>query len=99
MTHFAFLQHEWPDVFEAADKAEALVHADPRTACARPPVCRAPADVLPARVNQPVGQEATLEDCWRRRDPRSDHEGGNRAVQSLSPPSKALAVVANANKA
>src|SRR5512141_2857253 len=33
MTHFAFLQREWPDVFEAAAKAEASVHPDPRTAC------------------------------------------------------------------
>ena len=31
--HFAFLQHEWPSVFEAAGKAETAVHADPRTAC------------------------------------------------------------------
>ena len=33
MTQFAFLQREWPAVFEAAGKAEAAVHADPRTAC------------------------------------------------------------------
>ena len=33
MSHFDFLQHEWPAVFEAAGKAEAAVHADPRTAC------------------------------------------------------------------
>ena len=33
MTQFAFLQREWPGVFEAAGKAEAAVHADPRTAC------------------------------------------------------------------
>ena len=33
MSHFVFLQHEWPAVFEAAGKAEAAVHADPRTAC------------------------------------------------------------------
>ena len=33
MSHFVFLQHEWPDVFEAARKAEVSVHADPRTAC------------------------------------------------------------------
>ena len=33
MSHFAFLQTEWPGVFEAAGKAEAAVHADPRTAC------------------------------------------------------------------
>jgi type I restriction enzyme, R subunit len=33
LTPFAFLQAEWSAVFEAAEKAEAAVHADPRTAC------------------------------------------------------------------
>ena len=33
MSQFAFLRSEWPAVFEAAGKAEAVVHADPRTAC------------------------------------------------------------------
>ncbi|MHB1298607.1 MAG: DEAD/DEAH box helicase family protein [Gemmatimonadaceae bacterium] len=33
MTHFAFLEREWPDVFESARKAEASALADPRTAC------------------------------------------------------------------
>jgi type I restriction enzyme R subunit len=33
MTSFAFLKAEWPDVFEAAAKAESLVIPDPRTAC------------------------------------------------------------------
>jgi type I restriction enzyme R subunit len=33
MSQFAFLQREWPGVFEAASKAEAAVHGDPRTAC------------------------------------------------------------------
>lgn len=33
MSNFAFLQHEWAAVFEAASNAEAAVHADPRTAC------------------------------------------------------------------
>lgn len=33
MTQFTFLQREWPAVFEAASKAEAAVHSDPRTAC------------------------------------------------------------------
>jgi type I restriction enzyme R subunit len=32
-THFAFLQAEWPDVCESAQKAEASVYPDPRTAC------------------------------------------------------------------
>ncbi len=33
MSHFGFLQSEWPALFEAALKAESLVHPDPRTAC------------------------------------------------------------------
>jgi type I restriction enzyme R subunit len=33
MSHFAFLLSEWPDVHEAASKAEALAHSDPRAAC------------------------------------------------------------------
>ena len=33
MSHFAFLQPEWPALFEAAAKAEALALADPRTSC------------------------------------------------------------------
>ena len=33
MSHFGFLQAEWPAVFEATAKAELVVHADPRTAC------------------------------------------------------------------
>jgi type I restriction enzyme, R subunit len=33
MSQFIFLQSEWPAVFDAAARAEAAVHADPRTAC------------------------------------------------------------------
>lgn len=33
MSQIAFLQREWVTVFVAAWKAEAAVHADPRTAC------------------------------------------------------------------
>ena len=33
MSEFAFLQHEWPAVFDSATKAEAFVHGDPRTSC------------------------------------------------------------------
>ena len=33
MSQFAFLQREWSPVFDAASRAEAAVHADPRTAC------------------------------------------------------------------
>ena len=33
MSQFAFLQREWPAVFDAATKAEVSVHGAPRTAC------------------------------------------------------------------
>ena len=33
MSHFAFLTPEWPDIHEAATKAEAAAIPDPRTAC------------------------------------------------------------------
>lgn len=33
MSQFAFLQREWPAEFAACGRAEASVHADPRTAC------------------------------------------------------------------
>jgi type I restriction enzyme R subunit len=33
MNNFSFLQGEWPEVFEAATKAEAMVHPDARAAC------------------------------------------------------------------
>jgi type I restriction enzyme R subunit len=33
MSNFSFLAAEWPDVHEAAAKAEAAVYPDPRTAC------------------------------------------------------------------
>jgi type I restriction enzyme, R subunit len=33
MSQYAFLECEWPAVFDAAARAEVAVHADPRTAC------------------------------------------------------------------
>ncbi len=33
MSHFGFLQLEWPDVHEAATKAETVANPEPRTAC------------------------------------------------------------------
>jgi type I restriction enzyme, R subunit len=33
MSNFSFLASEWPDVHEAATRAEAAVHPDPRAAC------------------------------------------------------------------
>jgi type I restriction enzyme R subunit len=33
MSQFSFLEGEWPGVLEAAIRAEAAAHADPRSAC------------------------------------------------------------------
>src|SRR5215210_6918597 len=33
MSHFAFLQREWPEVYDATARAERAVHFDPRTSC------------------------------------------------------------------
>ncbi len=33
MSQFLFLQTEWPDIYEAAEKAAEAVYGDPRTAC------------------------------------------------------------------
>ena len=33
MSNFSFLANEWPDIHEAADKAEASIQTDPRTSC------------------------------------------------------------------
>jgi type I restriction enzyme R subunit len=33
MSNFAFLQSEWPQVYESAAKAESLVYPDPRSSC------------------------------------------------------------------
>lgn len=33
MSHFSFLQSEWPDVYGSAVRAERLVYADPRASC------------------------------------------------------------------
>ncbi len=33
MSNFGFLANEWPDIAEAADKAEAAIKTDPRTSC------------------------------------------------------------------
>lgn len=33
MSNFSFLGAEWPDILDAADRAEASIHTDPRTSC------------------------------------------------------------------
>lgn len=69
MSQFAFLQPEWPDVFEAAAKAEALAFPDPRTACfyARRDHLAEPGTLFPTLHPAPpsaagwrVGREACL---------------------------------------
>src|SRR5439155_6706009 len=33
LSQFSFVEREWPDVFEAASRAESAARADPRTSC------------------------------------------------------------------
>ncbi|MBX9581248.1 MAG: DUF4145 domain-containing protein [Gemmataceae bacterium] len=33
MSHFLFLRPEWPDIHDAAGRAESAARPDPRTAC------------------------------------------------------------------
>jgi len=33
VSNFSFLAHEWPDILDAADRAEASIQTDPRTSC------------------------------------------------------------------
>jgi type I restriction enzyme R subunit len=33
LSHFGFLQPEWPELHDAATRAEGLAYPDPRTAC------------------------------------------------------------------
>jgi len=99
MTQFAFLQREWPAVFEAATRAEAAVHADPRTACfyARrtlelavgwaykyDPALRLPyQDNLSALIHEPSFKQAVGEAVFAKA--RVINTLGNRAVHSHRP--------------
>ena len=109
MSQFAFLQHEWAAVFEAASKAETSVHADPRTACfyARralelavnwafkyDPGLRLPyQDKLSALIHEPSFKQTAGEAVFSKA--RVINTLGNRAVHShrAVPEADALAAV------
>jgi type I restriction enzyme R subunit len=109
MSHFVFLQREWPGVFEAAGKAEAAVHADPRTACfyarralelavawayTHDPALKLPyQDNLSALIHDPTFKQAAGEAVFSKA--RVINTLGNRAVHShrAIPTEDALAAV------
>ncbi|MEJ7760057.1 MAG: DEAD/DEAH box helicase family protein [Gemmatimonadaceae bacterium] len=96
MTQFAFLQREWPTVFDSATKAEAAVHADPRTACfysrralelavawvyKHDPALKLPyQDNLSALIHDPTFKQAAGEAVFSKA--RVINSLGNRAVHS-----------------
>ena len=109
MTHFTFLQAEWPAVFEAASKAEAAVHPDPRTACfyarrslelavawlyKHDPSLKLPyQDNLSALIHEPTFKALAGEAVFNKT--RIIARLGNQAVHSLRPvpPADALTAV------
>jgi len=109
MSQFTFLQHEWDAVFEAASKAEAAVHADPRTACfyarrtlelavnwayKHDAALRLPyQDNLSALIHEPSFMQTAVEAVFNKA--RVINTLGNRAVHSRRPipESDALAAV------
>ncbi|MBS0593185.1 MAG: DEAD/DEAH box helicase family protein [Proteobacteria bacterium] len=109
MTQFAFLQIEWPAVHDAAVRAEAAVHADPRSACfyARRALELAVAwaykhdatlklpyqDKLSALIHEPSFKQAAGEAVFAKA--RVITTLGNRAVHGARavPPEDALAAV------
>lgn len=109
MSQFSFLQREFAAVFEAASKAEAAVHADPRTACfyarralelavswafKHDPGLRLPyQDNLSALIHEPSFKQTAGEAVFSKA--RVINTLGNRAVHSHRPvpESDALAAV------
>lgn len=109
MSQFAFLQREWAAVFDAAAKAEAAVHADPRTACfyarralelavswayKHDAVLKLPyQDNLSALIHEPSFKQAAGEAVFSKA--RVINTLGNRAVHShrAVPEADALAAV------
>ncbi|MCG3201556.1 MAG: hypothetical protein NFCOHLIN_01426 [Gammaproteobacteria bacterium] len=99
MSQFTFLQRERVAVFEAASKAEAAVHADPRTACfysrralelavtwafKHDGALRLPyQDNLSPRIHEPSFKEATGRAVFSKA--RVINTLGNRAVHSHRP--------------
>jgi type I restriction enzyme R subunit len=108
MTQFNFLQAEWPAVFEAAEKAEAAVHPDPRTACfyarrslelavawlyKHDPSLKVPyQDNLSALIHEPTFKSLVGEAVFNKA--RIIARLGNQAVHSLRPVSPADALTA-----
>lgn len=109
MTQFAFLEREWAAVFDSASKAEAAVHADPRTACfyarralelavawayKHDPALRLPyQDNLSALIHEPSFKQAAGEAVFSKA--RLIVRLGNHAVHShrAIPPNDALVAV------
>ena len=109
LTNFTFLQAEWPAVFEAAEKAEAAVHTDPRAACfyarramelavawlyKHDPSLKLPyQDNLSALIHEPTFKALVGEAVFSKA--RIIARLGNQAVHSLRPvlPGDALAAV------
>ncbi|TAK35886.1 MAG: DUF4145 domain-containing protein [Chloroflexota bacterium] len=99
MTLFAFLQSEWPAVYEAAEKAASAVYPDPRTACfyARralelavawvykhdPSLCLPYQDNLSALIHEPTFKTAAGEAVFSKA--RVISTLGNQAVHSHRP--------------
>jgi len=108
MTQFVFLQREWAAIFEAASKAEAAVHADPRTACfyarralelavswayKHDPGLRLPyQDNLSALIHEPSFKQTAGEAVFNKA--RVITTLGNRAVHSHRPVPESDALVA-----
>lgn len=109
MPNFLFLQVEWSAVFEAAEKAEAAVHPDPRTACfyarrslelavawlyKHDPSLKIPyQDNLSALIHEPTFKELAGEAVFNKA--RIIARLGNQAVHSPRPvpPADALTAV------
>src|SRR5882672_3668580 len=108
MSQFAFIQREWSAVFDAASKAEAAVHADPRTACfyarrgleltvswayKHDATLRLPyQDNLSALIHEPSFKQAAGAAVFSKA--RVINTLGNRAVHSHRPVPEADALVA-----
>ena len=108
MSQFAFLEREWPAVFDAAARVEASVHADPRTACfyARRALELAVSwaykhdaalnlpyqDNLSALIHEPSFKQASGEAVFSKA--RVINTLGNRAVHSHRPVPEADALAA-----
>jgi type I restriction enzyme R subunit len=108
VSQFTFLQREWAAVFEAASKAEAAVHSDPRTACfyarralelavswafKHDPGLRLPyQDNLSALIHEPSFKQTAGEAVFSKA--RVINTLGNRAVHSHRPVPEADALAA-----